>query len=222
MKSIIVTVMLMAVLGARAQEQHSWEQYLNQVMTVEDMAAEEWQLNYDLLCEMEQHPININKTTREELEQLPFLSAQQVEALVEYLYRYGGMKSLAELQMIPEIGPQIRKLLECFIYVGDGPKQSPRFKHEVIVNGRVPFYEREGDKEGYLGDRYRHWFRYQIERGDDLKLGLVASKDAGEPFFADKNKYGYDYYSPYLQLKNVGRLETLVFGTSEHRWAWEW
>ena len=122
------------------------------------------------------------------------------------------MKSLAELQMIPEIGPQVRKLLECFIYVGDGPNHAPRIKHEVIANGRVPFYERKGDDGDYLGDRYRHWFRYQMERGDNMKLGLVASKDAGEPFFAGENKYGYDYYSPYLQLRKMGRLETLVLG----------
>lgn len=207
--------MCLAVLVLHAQEGqevHSWERYLNQVMTAEDMASEEWQLNYDLLCELEQHPININKTTREELEQLPFLSTQQVEALMEYMYRYGEMKSIAELQMIPEIGPQMRKLLECFVYVGEGPKQTPRIKHELIANGRVPFYERKGDKDGYLGDRYRHWFRYQMERSDQMKLGIVASKDAGEPFFADKNKYGYDYYSPYLQLKKMGRLETLVLG----------
>ena len=77
------------VLGLQAQEQHCWEQYLNQVMNAEDMASEQWQENYDLLCELEQHPININKTTREELEQMPFLSTQQVEALMEYLQALG-------------------------------------------------------------------------------------------------------------------------------------
>lgn len=70
--------MCLITMNVTAQEQHTWEQYLNQVMTAEDMEAEEWQLNHDMLCELEQHPININKTTREELEQLPFLSAQQV------------------------------------------------------------------------------------------------------------------------------------------------
>ena len=200
------------VLGLQAQEQHCWEQYLNQVMNAEDMASEQWQENYDLLCELEQNPININKTTREELEQIPFLSTQQVEALMEYLYRYDSMKSLAELQMIKEIGPQVRKLLECFVYVDDEPKQKTRFRHELVANGRVPFYERKGDKDGYLGDRYRHWLRYQVERGDNMKLGIVASKDAGEPFFTNENKYGYDYYSPYLQLKKMGHLETLVLG----------
>ena len=186
--------MCFTVLWMRAQEQHGWEQYLNQVMTAEDMASEQWQENYDLLCELEQHPININKTTREELEQIPFLSTQQVEALMEYLYRYDSMKSLAELQMIKEIGPQVRKLLECFVYVGDETKQEPHIRHELMANGRVPFYERKGDRDGYLGDRYRHWFRYQVERGDNMKLGIVASKDAGEPFFTNRNKFGYDYY----------------------------
>ena len=197
MRTGIIFVMLMTVLGMRAQREHQWEQYLNQVMTVEDMESEEWQLNYDQLCELERHPININKTTREELEQLPFLSTQQVEALVEYLYRYGEMKSTAELQMITEMDSQTRKLLECFIYVGNGPKASIPTKHEVIASYKVDC---------------RHWFRYQMERADKMKLGLVASQDAGEPFFADRNKYGYDYYSPYLQLRKIGRLENLVAG----------
>ena len=199
MKWIIITAMLMVVLGVRAQEKdvHSWEKYLSAVMTAEDMDSEEWQLNYDLLCELEQHPININKATREDLEQLPFLSAQQVEALMEYKYRYGGMKSLAELMMIREIEPQMRKLLGCFIYAGEESKSKIRTKHELIACYKVD---------------YRHWFRYQMEQGDKLKLGLVASQDADEPFFSGKNKLGYDYYSPYLQLKKLGRLETLVLG----------
>ena len=188
MRRIIIIAMLMAALGGRAQENdvHSWVQYLSAVMTAEDMESEEWQLNYDLLCELEQHPIDINKATREDLEQLPFLSAQQVEALMEYKYRYGGMKSMAELMMIREIEPQMRKLLGCFIYAGEESKTEIRTKHELIASYKVD---------------YRHWFRYQMEQGDKLKLGLVASQDADEPFFSGKNKLGYDYYSPYLQLK---------------------
>ena len=93
----IVLLFCIISLGGYAQEGHWWERLLGQVMTAEDMASEQWQENYDLLCELEQHPININKTTREELEQMPFLSTQQVEALMEYLYRYGSMKSMAEL-----------------------------------------------------------------------------------------------------------------------------
>ena len=44
------------------------------------------------------------------------------------------------------------------------------------------------------------------------KWGGVASQDAGEPFFANRNKAGYDFYSYYLQLKHLGCLENLVVG----------
>ena len=145
MRSGLILILLIVALGMQAQGEHQWEQYLNQVMTAEDMESDEWQLNYDQLCELEQHPININTATREELEEIPFLSAQQIEALMEYLYRYGEMKSLAELQMITEIGPQTRKLLECFIYIGDGSKAALYTRHELTANARVPFYERKGD-----------------------------------------------------------------------------
>ena len=212
MRYRFLLILFIISLGSYAQEGHRWETVLGQVMTAEDMADEGWQQNYEMLCELEQNPININRTTREELEALPFLSAQQVEAIMEYLYRYGSMKSMAELMMIREIGPQERQLLQCFVYAGDEPKTAMHAKHELTASAQIPMYERKGDRKGYLGDKYRHWLRYQMKIGDKIKLGLVASKDAGEPFFKDKNKYGYDYYSPYLEMKKLGRLETLVLG----------
>lgn len=199
-------------LSVQAQESHPWEQYLCQVMMVDDMESDTWQHTYDLLCDMEQHPINLNMATREELEELPFLSTQQVEALVAYLYQYGSMKSLSELEMIPEISGQTRQLLSFFVYVGDEHQRPARIRHELTTLVKLPLYKRAGDEKGYLGAPYRHWFRYQMEQGDHLKLGIVGAQDAGEPFFAHENKYGYDYYSPYLEWRKLGRLETLVVG----------
>lgn len=51
---------------------------------------------------------------------------------------------------------------------------------------KVPFYERKGDKEGYRGYPYKHWLRYQFHYGDYAKMGVVASQDAGEPFFGGR------------------------------------
>ena len=191
---------------ALAQETRPWEQYLNEVMTQEDMASSTWEQTYDLLCDLEAHPLDINQVTREQLEELPFLSAQQIEGIMEYLWRYGRMESLSELQF--------------FVYVGEEPPAAlPTLKdiakygqNELMAYARVPFYNRKGDIDGYLGPKYRHWLRYQFTYGDQVKLGLVASQDAGEPFFANQNKWGYDYYSFYLQLRNFRRLESLVLG----------
>ena len=215
----MVSLLLWLSLGLSAQTR-PWEQYLNEVMTQEDMASSAWEQTYDLLCDLEDHPIDINLVTREQLEELPFLSAQQIEGIMEYLWRYGRMESLSELQMIRPLDYAQRRLLTYFFYVGEEPPAPlPTLKdiakygqNELMAYARVPFYNRKGDKEGYLGPKYRHWLRYQFTYGDQVKLGLVASQDAGEPFFANQNKWGYDYYSFYLQLRNFRRLESLVLG----------
>ena len=220
MKALIMAILMAVPWGLQAQEGRPWERYLNEVMTAEDAERESWERTYELLCELEQQPMNLNTVSREQLEELPFLTSQQIEELMEYRYRYGAMKSVGELGMIRSLGYAQRRLLTYFIYIDETePEKDVRLnevlkygRHELTTTVRVPFYKRKGDENGYLGDPYRHWVRYQFTYGDELKLGLVASQDAGEPFFAHQNKWGYDYYSPFLQIKDWGKLETLVLG----------
>jgi hypothetical protein len=216
MKARIVLALMVMTLNVQAQSERAWTQYFNEVMTVEDVGTAQWEETYELLCELEQHPMDINQATREQLEQLPFLSAQHVEEIVEYLYRYGPMKSLAELQMLRSLDNERRRLLTYFIYIDESgtvdSRQHNYAHHELMATGRIPFYERKGDVDGYQGYPYRHWLKYQFTYGDQVKAGLVGSQDAGEPFFAGKNRLGYDYYSVWLQLKQLGRLESLVLG----------
>ena len=224
MRTRIVCLWLWLTTGVMAQQQRPWEQYLNEVMTAEDAGSSVWEETYELLCELEQHPLNLNRVAREQLEELPFLTAQQVEGIMAYLWRYGRMESLGELTMIRELDYARRRLLTYFIYIDEQETEDDRLKapnlkqvakyghHELIATARVPFYDRKGDRDGYLGPKYRHWLRYQFTYGEQIKAGLVGAQDAGEPFFAHQNKLGYDYYSFYLQLRNMGRIESLVLG----------
>ena len=209
-------------LGARAQDNQSrpWETYLNEVMTLDDVESESLETVYDLLCELEQHPLDINTVTRETLEQFPFLSAQQIEEIIEYRDRYGPLKSIGELQMVRSLDYAQRRLLTYFIYIGDEPERGfPKLddiarygRHELMATARIPFYRRKGDDGDYLGDPYRHWLRYQFTYHDAVKARFVGAKDAGEPFFTGKNRWGYDHYALYLQLRRLGRLESLCLG----------
>ena len=197
---------------------HEWETYLYEVITVEDIGSAAWEEMYEQLCDLYQHPMDLNHVSREQLEQLPFLSAQQVEEIMAYLYQYGPMKSVAELQMIRSLDYQRRRLLAYFVFLGSqesGVKVGDALKygrHELMATAKIPLYERKGDREAYKGWPYRHWLKYQFQYADFVKAGLVGAQDAGEPFFANKNRMGYDYYAYYLQLKNWSWLETLVLG----------
>ena len=200
-----------------AQEERPWREYLNEVMTVEDAESSQWENVYDLLCELSQHPFDLNTATRSQLEDLPFLSAQQIEELQEYQYRYGPMKSKGELLMIRSLDGPRRQLLSSVCYVGDS--SSPSFpslhtitrygRHELMATVRVPFH---GKEEDYLGASLRHWLRYQFNYGDYLKIGILGASDAGEPFFTHRNRWGYDHYALYGQLRNLGCLESLCLG----------
>lgn len=220
MRYLTVLLLLVFTFPLCAQQDRSWEQILNELMTMEDDDTENWEEIYDQLSELEQHPIDLNSTTREQLAELPFLSEQQIQDMVEYLDRYGPMKSLNELRMISSLDYLQIQLLPYFVTLSE-PQQKgfPSLeqiahygRHELMGYAKIPFYERKGDKNGYLGYPYKHWLRYTFNYGAYLKAGIVGSQDAGEPFFTNNNRMGYDFYSYYLQLRNLGKIESLVAG----------
>ena len=211
---------LLTALTVSSQTPRPWEQLLAETMTADDMESAAWDDTYQMLCELEQQPLNLNTATREQLEALPFLTGQQVEAIMEYRYRYGSLKSLNELRMIRPLDFIQIELLPYFTVVSE--EQTRVFphldsimkhgRHELMADVRVPLYKRQGDRNGYLGYPYRHWTRYQFRYGDYVKAGLVGAQDAGEPFFAAGNSLGYDFYSYYLQVKKWGRIDNIVIG----------
>ena len=185
------------------------------------MESPAWDNTIDLLTELADSPIDINNATREELERLPFLSDIQIEDIMAYLYQYGSMKSEGELAMIVSLDPLRRKLLTRFIFFGEKneDRKFPKLsdiskygKHDILASIKVPFYERKGDKNGYLGYQYKHSIRYTFSYSDYVKIGLTGAQDAGEPFFAGRNSMGYDHYSFYLSLRKMGRIKSLVVG----------
>ena len=221
---MMLTALLLAMgQSLSAQQDTTWEglfeEWCSEVADDDDEAS--WSDAYEQLSDLAAHPLNLNSATREELEQLPFLSTDQVEDLLEYVFRYGPVRSLAELSMIPSIDIRQRQLLRSFLYVDDQPVEKgfptlssiARYGHsELTATAHVPFYQRQGDRNGYLGYPYRHWLRYNYQYGQWVKAGFVASQDGGEPFFANRNTTGYDYYSYYLLLRDMGRLKTLALG----------
>lgn len=220
---LIAAGCLLMTCPASAQEElRTWEQTWHEVMSAEEQEDESWEETFEILEQLATTPMDINRATREELEQLPFLSQQQVMDLREYLDRYGPMRSLGELRMIGSLDYRQLQLLPFFVFVGEERekgKQLPSIgsvakygRHELTGSLHIPFYHRKGDVNGYLGYRYRHELRYEFSYGNRIRAGLVGAQDAGEPFFANNNRWGYDAYSYYAQVKDWGMMENIVVG----------
>ena len=217
---LFILLCLLYASNACAQDVNDWVENYEIHDEITNIEREEENSEDPVLAELQAHPLNLNTATREDLERIPFLTPRQIEDICDYLYHYAPMKTTAELALITSIDFSTRRLLERFVYVDE--RQEPHFpslnrllefgKHEVVAMLKVPFYTRKGDRKGFLGYGLKHWIRYDFHYSDYLRAGFVGSQDAGEPFFAHRNKWGYDYYSAYLLMRKMGCLKALAVG----------
>lgn len=218
---LITTLALIFALNVFSQNDYSWEDFLEQMGQSENIDDGSLEQLYEELNELYETKLDINTCSREQLESLPFLSFQQVMDIIEYRDKVRRIESPMELLLVESLDRQAINLLRQFVTIGqaqrsdtipDISKVLKYGKNTLIADLNIPFYTRKGYEDKYLGYKYKHWLRYTFNYGQRVKFGLTASQDAGEPFFAGKNKLGYDYYSFYLLLNDIKCLKTLALG----------
>lgn len=191
--------------------------HLAQPETLDDGSMEQL---YEDIEDQAEAPLDLNAATRSQLEALPFLTPQQVMDLIEYRDRVKRIETTNELLLIPSLDRQTISLLKRVVTIlPEQRKQTfPKLsnimrygKSTLLADFKVPLYHRQGE-DSWLGPSSKHWLRYTFHYGQQVCFGLTAAQDAGEPFFKGKNKYGYDFYTGYLLLKNIRRVQTLVMG----------
>lgn len=214
----------------------NWMEYVEETARNElDITTGQAEALYDELAYLAEHPFNLNAATQEQLRKLPFLSDEQIAALLAYRRRYGEMATVYELQGIKEINRETIGLLLPFIYVKhvESKKNALNLKelakygqHELIFRYdrclkkkkgyRHPFDSLSTVPSGqrYLGGPSAHSLRYGFTSGETLQAGISLEKDAGEPFLKSMSgrAKGYDFYSFHVLFHGEKVLKTGVAG----------
>ncbi|HEY5591202.1 MAG TPA: helix-hairpin-helix domain-containing protein [Paludibacter sp.] len=189
---------------------------------------------YEELMYCSQNPINLNRTTREELERLPFLSDIQVENIISHIYRFGPLQTIYELQLIDGLDmTDIRRMLP-FVVVGEVAETFKKiYWQDLLRYGKNELFFRldkgvetkegyqflpeedvnadEANAKNYIGNSLYHSLKYRYHLKDRIQIGMTAEKDAGEQFWGATHK-GYDFYSAYALINDLGKVKTLVVG----------
>lgn len=205
-----------------AQEK-AWEDYFHEIYALEEIDDESIENDYEHLCELESTPLNINTLNPEDLYLIPGLNRNQIDEIIKYRDRHGEFRTIEELALIESIDRPLRLFLCNFIIAAPITQNAwysrpildsiMRKGHgEIQTSANIPLYNRQGDKNGYLGYKYKYNLKISGKFSDNIKYGFCGSQDAGEPLFANKNKLGMDYYSFYIKIGNIKRLKTLVIG----------
>jgi len=234
---LLIFGLLCVILFAFGQEENQAgiEQLIGEIFEqyAEEQETEiDFESFYEMLIAASQNPVNLNIATREQLENLPFLSENQVQNILEFRYLYGDFNTIYELQLINGLDmTDIRRMLP-FVFVGEGGKNQrdkiyfreifTRSKNELLLRYDQTLEKRKGfitpenqpdtiANNNYLGEPFYSSIKYKFAFKDRILFGFQAEKDAGEPLF---NKYGrgYDFFSVSAQLNNFGIFKTIVAG----------
>ena len=227
---IILTVAFCAKCFFANSQSNDWRSLLEQlaeeglaVTTVENMFQE--------LTMLEGNPMNLNRVSREQLEQFPLISDEQAARIAEFLDKNRPVYSVFELRNVPALDFKTVELILPFFFAGEAGKEQPsvremfkRGRHEVQSRFDKTLQSRAGYGEfsdsilqrypnrKYRGEDFYTSVKYGFTYRDRIQLGLVGEKDPGEPFLRKNHPVGYDHYGFHLIVRDLGKLKTLAAG----------
>ncbi|MCZ2355436.1 MAG: helix-hairpin-helix domain-containing protein [Bacteroidia bacterium] len=219
------------------------EQLIEDAVTSSQEDSEtDWTTLTDYLNDLIRNPLDLNQATAEQLANLPGLSPMLVTAIQNYIYKFGFLTSIYELQAVPGMTADVFAKIKPFIKVEEGKSLDIRGKHQhpkgpdfklILEGGKFSTIQRfsrilepqEGflppdttsrgqPKTRYLGSPWKSFSRIRYQYRQNVSIALIGENDAGEPFRwnPSKRSYGYDYLSAHFYLRDFGNLKRLVVG----------
>lgn len=184
------------------------------------------------LQQLAENPMNINTASAEQLEQLLFLSDRQVQRIMWARRRYRSFLSPYELLYLEGFSQKTVQRLQPFVRfeartykrnitakkIGKYGKHKLMLRQQRTIEQAVGYSDispeelEERPNARYLGDRNKLYMRYEFSALKKVQAGITAEKDPGEQFLAGQQKQGFDYYSAYAQVNDIGKLKRLVIG----------
>lgn len=185
----------------------------NIIQDIYSFLAESDEVDYEELQEhllaLTEQPINLNEATYDDLAQLRFLSDQQIDAILLYVYQH-PMDNLYELRLVE--GLQDYEIRDLLPFVCVEPIKTDSFSIRNIfryghheLTARIDGRYLENPKRNLQSDPIYTQFRYRFLNKDHLRLGFTLQRPTG----LDAHHL---LYGGYLQLKNISCIRSLVIG----------
>ncbi len=151
---------------------------------------------------LSEKPLNLNTATEQQLRQLPFLSQEQIDAILLYAYQR-ELHSLYELRLIPALKTyDIRNMLP-FVCVQPRSDRQPVYWKESLRHAKHKLTLRT-DMRNIESKEYDPFYislKYLLD-AEHLQFGCSMERDPGEPWWGPKT-YGFDFYGGFLQFNNL-------------------
>ena len=178
------------------------------------------------------HPINLNRTTADELRLLFVLTDIQIRNLLLHIQTHGKLISIHELQTIEGFDPSLIEAILPFVTIDDTYQRRNFSFDSMLRDGEQVLFVRwqqlleeqkgfsaidadeltDNPNARYQGSPYRLYTRYRFTWYRNVSFGFTAEKDPGEELFRGTQPQGFDFYSAHLHLQDFGKLKALSIG----------
>jgi hypothetical protein len=169
------------------------------------------QLFLENLQAYRERPLDLNRATAEDLQEMRLLNDIQIANFMDYRRQFGPFLSHHELQAVPTWDlDDIRRML-LFSRVGGRLEERNTRIVRGFAEGENELILRAGHTEprlypsGSEGGPNTYGLRYRHSFDNRLRFGLTADNDPGEAFFEKSNPQGFDFYSAHLFAQNLNR-----------------
>jgi hypothetical protein len=230
--AILLSVKAYAQVPEDSRKENILEQKIETLAEDAEDTEIDFTLIFDELLYYVEHPINLNRTNRDELHNLHVLNDFQINNLFIHIENYGKLMTIYELQAIPGFDLQTIQRLIPFVKVSadiDAPRLTfkemmKNGQHQLIARHHVVLEDQKGympiddstlaanPNARYLGSQERIYARYRFNYGNKISWGFTAEKDPGEEFFRGTQKQGFDFYTGHLFIRNFGKIKALAIG----------
>jgi Helix-hairpin-helix motif len=169
---------------------------------------------YELIEYYIEHPVDLNKASIEELSQLPRSDLSIAQIIISHRNKYGKFFSKNELYSIQSLDAEVVNKLLPFVSVKAkvenqfAEEQNSRVYISVRMRNRMikDLQKRKGYIENkFAGSPLKIYNRIKAGYNDNIQLGFLTEKDAGETSLAD-------FSSGFLNINDWKNFNNIIIG----------
>ncbi len=173
---------------------------------------------------LEEHPIDLNNSSRTRLLSCGLFTAYQVASVLDYISRYGDILSFPELAAVDGIGQERAEALKVFVTLKTNAPPGRTAGHRVAGEAvaKSALRMRNGSP-GVAGERDLRWnyaARFGMEIGRGLEFSVSACQDYDGPRLPPD---AYSFFVAYYGRRSLGKLVlgdfNLRFGQGLALWS---
>ena len=187
------------------------EDILGYIISEQEEALPEAYL--ERLIILHEQPVNINRVSRESLEELFFLTAQDIALIMIYVEKHKPVLSIYELLSIEGVDPETIRKLSLFVKAGveENYRRLRLFapgRNQLLYRTDRTFEKKKGYAKpdpSYAGDPWKYLVKFRSYQTDRYSIGLTADQDPGELFEFNRRQLGFDFVSGHVALKGISK-----------------